>query len=293
MASFFLDSKNLFFFYSLLCYIISSGGFMNTKDFNFKKKYGQNFLRDNSIPRKIVDVSKIPDNTLVIEIGPGAGALTKELAKVAKQVLCYEIDESLEDILDQALLEYTNVSVIYDDFLKRNVLEDLNDYDYEHLYVIANLPYYVTTPIITQLVTSNLEIEKIVVMVQKEVADRFCAKPASREYGSITVFLNYYFDLKKEFLVSKNCFVPKPNIDSMIISLTRKKELLPLKDSTLFFNLIRDSFRFKRKTLRNNLKGYDLKEIEQTLKNYHFDLSVRAEELPLEVFVDISNNLVK
>ena len=266
---------------------------MNTKDFNFKKKYGQNFLRDNSIPRKIVDVSKIPDNTLVIEIGPGAGALTKELAKVAKQVLCYEIDESLEDILDQALLEYTNVSVIYDDFLKRNVLEDLNNYDYEHLYVIANLPYYVTTPIITQLVTSNLEIEKIVVMVQKEVADRFCAKPASREYGSITVFLNYYFDLKKEFLVSKNCFVPKPNIDSMIISLTRKKELLPLKDSTLFFNLIRDSFRFKRKTLRNNLKGYDLKGIEQTLKNYHFDLSVRAEELPLEVFVDISNNLVK
>lgn len=266
---------------------------MNTKDFNFKKKYGQNFLRDNSIPRKIVDVSKIPDNTLVIEIGPGAGALTKELAKVAKQVLCYEIDESLEDILDQALLEYTNVSVIYDDFLKRNVLEDLKSYDYEHLYVIANLPYYVTTPIITQLVTSNLEIEKIVVMVQKEVADRFCAKPASREYGSITVFLNYYFDLKKEFLVSKNCFVPKPNIDSMIISLTRKKELLPLKDSTLFFNLIRDSFRFKRKTLRNNLKGYDLKGIEQILKNYHFDLSVRAEELPLEVFVDISNNLVK
>lgn len=266
---------------------------MNTKDFNFKKKYGQNFLRDNSIPRKIVDVSKIPDNTLVIEIGPGAGALTKELAKVAKQVLCYEIDESLEDILDQALLEYTNVSVIYDDFLKRNVLEDLNNYDYEHLYVIANLPYYVTTPIITQLVTSNLEIEKIVVMVQKEVADRFCAKPASREYGSITVFLNYYFDLKKEFLVSKNCFVPKPNIDSMIISLTRKKELLPLKDSTLFFNLIRDSFHFKRKTLRNNLKGYDLMKIEQTLKNYHFDLSVRAEELPLEVFVDISNNLVK
>ena len=266
---------------------------MNTKDFNFKKKYGQNFLRDNSIPRKIVDVSKIPDNTLVIEIGPGAGALTKELARVAKQVLCYEIDESLEDILDQALLEYTNVSVIYDDFLKRNVLEDLNNYDYEHLYVIANLPYYVTTPIITQLVTSNLEIEKIVVMVQKEVADRFCAKPASREYGSITVFLNYYFDLKKEFLVSKNCFVPKPNIDSMIISLTRKKELLPLKDSTLFFNLIRDSFRFKRKTLRNNLKGYDLKEIEQILKNYHFDLSVRDEELPLEVFVDISNNLVK
>ncbi len=266
---------------------------MNTKDFNFKKKYGQNFLRDNSIPRKIVDVSKIPDNTLVIEIGPGAGALTKELAKVAKQVLCYEIDESLEDILDQVLLEYTNVSVIYDDFLKRNVLEDLNNHDYEHLYVIANLPYYVTTPIITQLVTSNLEIEKIVVMVQKEVADRFCAKPASREYGSITVFLNYYFDLKKEFLVSKNCFVPKPNIDSMIISLTRKKELLPLKDSTLFFNLIRDSFRFKRKTLRNNLKGYDLMKIEQTLKNYHFDLSVRAEELPLEVFVDISNNLVK
>lgn len=265
---------------------------MNKNDFNFKKKFGQNFLTDSTIPKKIVDTADILEDSLVIEIGPGAGALTKFLSTKAKQVLCYEIDETLENILDQELLGLNNVSVIFDDFLKRDIRKDLEKYEYSHLYVVANLPYYITTPIITRLVEEEIGVEKIVVMIQKEVADRFCAKPGTKEYGSITVFLSYFFDLKKEFLVSRNLFIPKPNVDSIVISLTKKKNQLVLKDSELFFKLVRDSFRFKRKTLRNNLKGYDLQKIEDILKKYHFDLTVRAENLSLETFVDISNNLV-
>ena len=207
---------------------------MKQEQFNFKKKYGQNFLKDDSIPRKIVEAANIPDDTLVIEIGPGAGALTKFLATRAKQVLAYEIDDSLEEILDTNLIGLDNVCVIYDDFLKRDILKDLSNYSYSHLYVVANLPYYITTPIITGLVESGLDIEKIVVMIQKEVADRYAARVGTREYGSITVFLNYYYDIKKEFLVSRNCFVPKPNVDSIIISLNRKKDLLPLNNEKLF-----------------------------------------------------------
>lgn len=266
---------------------------MKNEQFNFKKKYGQNFLKDDSIPRKIVECANIPDDTLVIEIGPGAGALTKFLAKKSKQVLAYEIDDSLEDILDNNLVGLDNVCVIYDDFLKRDIFKDLEDYSYSHLYVVANLPYYITTPIVTGLVESGLDIEKIVVMIQKEVADRYAAKVGTREYSSITVFLDYYYDIKKEFLVSRNCFVPKPNVDSIFISLNRKKNLLPLNNSELFFELVRDSFRFKRKNLRNNLKGYNLSKIEEVLNKYHFDLNVRAEQLSLEIFVDISNNLDK
>ena len=138
---------------------------MKQEQFNFKKKYGQNFLKDDSIPRKIVEAANILDDTLVIEIGPGAGALTKFLATRAKQVLAYEIDDSLEEILDTNLIGLDNVCVIYDDFLKRDILKDLSNYSYSHLYVVANLPYYITTPIITGLVESGLDIEKIVVTV--------------------------------------------------------------------------------------------------------------------------------
>ena len=264
---------------------------MDKKDFNFKKKFGQNFLKDDSIPRKIVDCSNILEDSLVIEIGPGAGALTKFLAKKASKVLCYEIDTTLEDILDEELLGYNNVDIIYDDFLNRDIKRDLENYDYKHLFVVANLPYYITTPIITKLIEEGIEVSKIVVMIQKEVADRFAAKPKTRNYGSITVFLNYYFDIRKEFLVNRNCFVPKPNVDSIVISLNCKHKVLDVKNRELFFKLVRDSFHFKRKTLRNNLKGYDLSIVEEVLSKYKLDLSVRAEELPLEVFVDISNNL--
>lgn len=264
---------------------------MKKDSIQFKKKYGQNFLKDDSIPKKIVKSSSILDDSLVIEIGPGSGALTKELTKSAKQVLCYEIDQTLEEVLKVELLNCDNVTIIYDDFLKRDIKKDLEKYSYSHLYVIANLPYYITTPIITKLIEDKINVEKIVVMVQKEVADRFCSKPKTREYGSITVFLNYYFEIKKEFLVNRNCFIPKPNVDSCVISLIRKEKPLSLVNQNIFLSLVRDSFQFKRKNLRNNLKKYDLEKIEEILKKYNVDLTVRAEELSLEIFVDISNNL--
>lgn len=264
---------------------------MDNKNFNFKKKYGQNFLRDDSIPNKIVESANIKEDSLVIEIGPGAGILTKFLVKKAKQVISYEIDESLESVLDKTLVGIDNVCVIYDDFLKRDIKKDIEKYSYSHLYVVANLPYYITTPIIVKLIEENVLVDKIVIMVQKEVAERFSASPKSKSYGSITVFLNYFFKISKLFTVGRNCFVPKPNVDSMVISLTRKEDILPLNNRDNFFKLVRDSFQFKRKTLRNNLKGYDLDKISLVLKKYDCDLTVRAEELPLEVFVDISNSL--
>ena len=266
---------------------------MELRDFNFKKKYGQNFLNDITIPRKIVDCANIKENSLVIEIGPGAGIMTKLLSENpnVKQVLAYEIDESLEPILDEKLMGATNVDIIYDDFMNRNVAEDLNNYDYSNLYVVANLPYYITTPIILKLIEENLNMEKVVIMIQKEVADRFSAQPKNKEYGSITVFLNYYFDIRKEFSVSRNLFTPKPNVDSMVISLNKKKKNYDVKNKELFFNLVRDSFKFKRKTLKNNLKNYDLNNISKTLEKYHLDLSVRAEALSIEIFIDICNNL--
>lgn len=263
------------------------------KDFQFKKKYGQNFLKDDTIPNKIVNASHIPEDTLVIEIGPGAGALTKKLATVAKQVLAYEVDLSLEEILDDTLYQYLNIDVIYDDFLKRNLKKDLENYEYKHLYVVANLPYYITTPILMHLIESGILIDQIVVMVQKEVGDRFSAKPKTKDYGSITVFLNYYFNIRKLFDVSRNCFVPKPNVDSVILSLQRKENMIEVTNFSLFSKLVRDSFQYKRKNLRNNLKAYDLTKIEPILQKFNYQLTSRAEELPLEVFVEISNILSK
>lgn len=264
---------------------------MQIKDFSFKKKYGQNFLKDDSIPNKIVQYSNILDNSLVIEIGPGVGALTNKLALKAKFVLAYEIDISLKDILTDNLKDYNNVNIIFDDFLNRNIKEDIKDYDYEHLYVIANLPYYITTPIIMKFIEDEIMVERLVVMVQKEVGERFSAKPKTKDYGSITVFLNYYFNIRKLFDVSRNCFIPKPNVDSVMLSLDKRVDIPQVNDKNKFFKLVRDSFKFKRKTLRNNLKDYDLNIIKKILNGYGYDLNVRAEELALEVFIDISNNL--
>jgi len=255
---------------------------------NFKKKFGQNFLTDENIIKKIISTASVEKDSLIIEVGPGSGMLTKELNKLS-QVLAYEIDVELEARLKELRLE--NTTIIFDDFLKRDIKEDISKYKYKKLYVVANLPYYITTPILTKIIESNIDIEKIVIMVQKEVADRFTSLPKHKDYGSITVFLNYYFNIKKEFIVSRNCFIPAPNVDSAVISLNKKNDRKTAKDETSFFKLIRDSFQFKRKTLKNNLKDYNLRNIEDTLKNYNMTLTTRAEEISLDIFIDISNNL--
>ncbi len=260
-------------------------------EFNFKKKFGQNFIIDENIIDKIVDSSKIDNDTLVIEIGPGAGSLTYKLCKKAKNVLCYEIDTTVKDILHENLKEYNNFEIKYQDFLKSNVLEDIKKYNYKKLYVVANLPYYITTPIITKIIEDNIPVDKIVIMVQKEVGDRFKAEVGTKEYNSLTIYLNHYFDIKKVMVVSKNVFLPKPRIDSMVLEFNKKKDLPYIKNEKLFFKLVRDSFTQKRKTLRNNLKNYDLVKIEKVLKKYDLDLSVRAEQISSNIFIDISNSL--
>ncbi len=259
--------------------------------FNFKKKYGQNFLVDENILKKIVLCSDIQENTLVIEIGVGSGNLTKEIAKVAKNVIGYEIDNNLEPINTKTLGSLPNVEIIYDDFLERDIASDIVKYEYDHLYVIANLPYYITTPIIAKLIYNNVKIDKMIIMVQKEVGERLSAKPDCKEYNSLTIFINYYFEVTKMFDVSKNVFVPRPNVDSSIIQLNRRGKKPFLNNEELFFKLIRDAFQFKRKTLKNNLKNYDLTKVAETLKKYDLDLTVRAEHLTIKQFIDIANNL--
>lgn len=257
--------------------------------FNFKKKYGQNFIVDKNIIHSIIVKSEIDDETLVIEIGPGAGSLTSELGKYAKNVIAYEIDETLKPILEKNIT--SNTEVIFEDFLKRDIAEDIKKYNYKKLYVIANLPYYITTPIIIKLIETKIDFDKIVVMVQKEVGDRFKAKPKTKEYNSLSVFLSYYFNITKILDVSRNVFMPKPNVDSIVVCFTKKVDKQKVNNEELFFKLIKDSFKQKRKNLRNNLKGYDLENISKTLSKYNLDLTVRAEALPLEIFVDIANNL--
>lgn len=262
---------------------------LKANNFNFKKKFGQNFIIDKNLITNIVEKSEIDNETLVIEIGPGAGSLTSELEKKAKNVLAYEIDETIKPVLEKNITNKTKI--IYKDFLKQNINEDIKEYNYKKLYVVANLPYYITTPIIIKLIEDKIPVDKIVVMVQKEVGNRFKAKPNTKDYNSLSIFLNYYFDVTKLLDVSRNVFIPKPNVDSIVVSFTRKQQTQKLKNEDLFFKLIRDSFRQKRKTLKNNLKEYDLSKIEAVLQKHNLDLTVRAEALPIEIFIEIANNL--
>ena len=231
--------------------------------FDYKKNLGQNFLQDKNIIDKIVNAPDYGDNNLVIEIGPGAGALTKELLKKVDRAILYEVDTRLEKILNKELSTFVNYELIFDDFLNRDVNKDISKYDFDNLYIVANLPYYITTPIITKIINDKIPTNEIVIMIQKEVADRFSAKPGSKEYGQITVFLNYFFDIDNDYI----------------------------KNFDVFNRLVKDSFRFKRKTIKNNLVGYDLDIINNILTKYGFDINTRSENIPYNVFVEIANEL--
>ena len=253
--------------------------------FKTKKSLGQNFLVDTTIVNRIIDSVSVNDGEKIIEVGPGIGYLTTKLKSFNSDLTCFEIDLDTKNYLDKLVDDKTKV--IYNDFMK----VDLNDYysKDDKIHVIANIPYYITTPIIERIIDSKLDILDMTLMVQKEVADRLSSKPKTSEYGYITVYLNYYFDVKKLFNVDKNCFNPVPKVDSAIIQL-KKKDKLKVNEE-VFFKLIKDSFKLKRKNLRNNLKEYDLDKISSVLAKYDMTLANRAEELSLEVFVDIANSL--
>ena len=260
------------------------------------KSLGQNFLINDEAVDDIVSSSKICSDDLVIEIGPGLGTLTKELLEKAAKVIAIELDTRMIKILNDRFSLYNNFEIINEDVLKVDLEKLISDQknnlpQIKNVKIVANLPYYITTPIIEKIIEDDLGVDKIVIMVQKEVGDRFNAKVGTKDYNSLTVFLNYYFDIKKLMNVSRNSFVPAPNVDSVIIEMDKKKNNYAVENEKLFFNIIRDSFKFKRKNLRNNLKGYNLDKILEVLKEYDLDLTVRAENLTIEQFIEISNKL--
>ena len=236
-------------------------------DFRFKKSLGQNFLVDDNIKRKIVNSASVGEDSIIIEVGPGNGAITRLLVNFGVPVIAFEVDERLKSELEK--IDSENLKVIFQDFLSVDLSLVLSNYK----------------------VISETSVDEMIVMVQKEVGIRFMAKPNSKNYNSLSVFLQYYFDVSKVTLVSKNSFFPKPNVDSVVIKFSRKSELLKVNDLDFFFRFVRDAFTQKRKNLRNNLKSYDLDLIENALSEIGKDLTFRAEQLSIEDFVHITNFL--
>lgn len=263
-------------------------------NFSFSKGFGQNFLIDKNIIEKIVETSKVDKDTSVIEIGPGFGVLTKALLEKSKKVLSIEIDKRLKDVLEYTLKEYNNFEFLLLDALKTDFKKLIEEkFDTKKIVLVANLPYYVTTPIITKILESNLNLESITIMVQKEVAKRFIADEKSKDNSSISLFVKYYTDASISFEVSKNVFIPSPNVDSAVVYMKLKKERF--EDEKLMFTFIKNGFENRRKTILNSFcKGNIEKEkIIKVLKKLSIDEKMRAEKLSLNDFKNIATEYKK
>lgn len=258
---------------------------MFMEKFVAKKKFGQNFLTNEGIINKIIDSAEVKSDDLIIEIGPGKGALTSKLVKKGCQVLAFEIDLDTKPYLEKL----DNLSVIYGDFLELDLQEVLKKYKYKNIYIIANLPYYITTPIISKIIDSKINPKQLTLMVQKEVADRFSANPGSRDYGYFTVKLNYFFNIKKLCNVKREYFSPQPNVDSAVVVFESKKydqDLYPKFDE-----LVNKSFRMKRKTLKNNLGLELFNKLLKELMDDGYGADVRAEQIDLETYIKLAKLL--
>ena len=255
-----------------------------------KKNLGQNFLIDEKV---IIDISNninVGEDDLIIEIGPGMGSLTKYLKMKNVPLVCYEIDTDLKPYLNK--LEDAKTKIIYQDILLSNIVDDIKDIHYNNLFIVGNLPYYITTPIIKHLIALNIDIKEMIFMVQDEVADRFTALPKTSKYGSITLYLKYYFQVTKLFKVSKKSFEPVPKVESAIIKFVARDNK-PTINKELYFKLINDAFRMKRKTLKNNLKDYDLTLLEDFFHKNNLNDTIRAEALDENMFLELYNSLCK
>ncbi|BBD21855.1 16S rRNA (adenine(1518)-N(6)/adenine(1519)-N(6))-dimethyltransferase RsmA [Streptococcus constellatus] len=268
--------------------------------FTFKKSFGQNFLTDTNILQKIVDTAEIDKHVNVIEIGPGIGALTEFLAENAAEVMAFEIDERLMPILADTLQEFENVKIINEDILKSDLQAWIKEFANPELpiKVVANLPYYITTPILMHLIESRIPFSEFVVMMQREVADRISAQPNSKSYGSLSIAVQYYMTAKVAFIVPRTVFVPAPNVDSAILKMTRRdKPAVEVKDEPFFFKVSKASFTHRRKTLWNNLtscfgKSDEIKtRLEIALNNADLSPNVRGEALDLQEFSRLSDSL--
>ena len=268
--------------------------------FTFKKSFGQNFLTDTNILQKIVDTAEIDDQVNVIEIGPGIGALTEFLAERAAQVMAFEIDHRLVPILADTLRDFDNVTVVNEDILKVDLAQHIQNFKNPDLpiKVVANLPYYITTPILMHLIESGIPFSEFVVMMQKEVADRISAQPNTKAYGSLSIAVQYYMTAKVAFIVPRTVFVPAPNVDSAILKMVRRPEpAVAVEDESFFFKVSKASFTHRRKTLWNNLTGYfgkteEVKEkLTKALDQAGLLPSVRGEALSLEEFASLADAL--
>lgn len=269
-------------------------------EFAFQKKFGQNFLIDDHVITKIINAAEITKDDLVLEIGPGIGTMTQYLAESARKVIAVEIDKNLIPILGETLAEYDNVTVINEDILKLDINRLVEEENAgKPIKVVANLPYYITTPIIMGLFESHVPLQSITVMVQKEVADRMQVGPGSKDYGALSLAVQYYAKPYIAANVPPNCFIPRPGVGSAVIRLTRYEEPpVTVKDESLMFKLIRASFNQRRKTLQNGLNNspeisFSKEEITKAIESLGVSPSVRGEALSLEQFAQLANYFVQ
>lgn len=267
-------------------------------EFMFQKKFGQNFLIDTHVLEKIISAAGITKNDCVLEIGPGIGTMTQYLAENAGHVVAVEIDRNLIPILNETLADYDNVTVINEDILRVDIKALADEYNGgKPIKVVANLPYYITTPIIMGLFESGVPIDNITVMVQKEVADRMKEGPGSKDYGALSLAVQYYAEPEIVANVPPNCFIPRPNVGSAVIRLTRHKEMpVEVKDPALMFKIIRASFNQRRKTLQNGLGNapelpYTKEQIAAAIAEMGLTPTIRGEALSLAQFAQLSDIL--
>ena len=266
--------------------------------FNFQKKFGQNFLIDTHVLDKIIDASGVKEADFVLEIGPGIGTMTQYLCERAREVVAVEIDKNLIPILSDTLKNYSNVTVINEDILKLDICKLAEEKNQgKPIKVVANLPYYITTPIIMGLFESHVPIDSITIMVQKEVAERMQEKPGSKEYGALSLAVQYYAKPEIVANVPPNCFMPRPNVGSAVIRLTRhEKPPVEVEDEKLMFRIIRASFNQRRKTLANGLNNspeihLPKEVIQESIVSLGVPENIRGEALSLEQFAELSNEI--
>ena len=274
-------------------------GILNTKEvvkkynFKFTKSLGQNFLIDDTVLQDIVNSADVSDEDFVIEIGPGVGTLTRELLERAKKVCSIELDSDLIPILEKELSDYENFEIIHRDALKVDLNEVIGEE--KSVKVVANLPYYVTTPIIARMLKENYKFKSLTIMIQKEVAERIDSEPNCKEYGAISLLVQYYCDTKIIRTVPPTSFVPQPKVDYIVIRLDKlDKPRVDVEDEELFFKIIRQSFNMRRKTLRNVIKSMsilDASDMEKAFENANIDMKTRGEALSIQEFANLADSI--
>ena len=271
---------------------------LQKQEFQFKKKFGQNFLIDPHVLDKIVDAAQITKDDFVLEIGPGIGTLTQYLCENARQVLAVEIDDKLIPILKETLQPYDNVEVLHGDILKQDIQQIADTYNEgKPIKVVANLPYYITTPIIMELFESHVPLANVTVMVQKEVADRMKAEPGTKDYGALSLAVQYYAKPYIAAFVPPNCFMPRPNVGSAVIRLDCLARVpVEVHNEKLMFRLIRASFNQRRKTLQNGIANsaelsFTKEQAARAIEQAGFDVRIRGEKLGLEEFARLADEL--